>query len=342
MKLSKIKSFLIETGVVWKTAIGSSASWKLAQLAGSSHPYLAPITLILCLQATLNRSIHFAVHRVFGTALGIFITVLLAMYFSVNYLTIGLLIFIGAAIGKLFKMSYMVIHQIALSILLVFTFAHQSPDYGIDRLRDTLIGALIAFALAVLIFPIDFTRKAKNTFYFHTDELIANFTAIAQWVANGCSLEVGKSLHKGTQNLLKDLHQLEDDLTKAIKDLHFSPYSKKHKKGIAFLNDELLHLKQGYHHISQMLRTLMEWKEAGSMTVYDNALWSSYFFSLAAHVSEWKTSIDTDEELLAFPAFSIAPPANMEKSLFDLSLYHDAMETIVDFMPPAKVAPKTT
>lgn len=332
-------TFIKSTGVVWKTAIGSAAAWKLAHLAGSSHPYLAPITLILSLQATLNQSIHFAVHRVFGTALGIFITVVLASYFKVNYLTIGLLIFVGAAVGKLFKMSNLVIHQITLSILLVFTFAHKAPDYGIDRLRDTLIGALIAFVLAALVFPIDFSKKAKTSFYFYTDELIANFSAVAQWVASDCSIEEGNRLHKGTQQLLKDLHQLETDLEKALKDLHFNPYSRKHKKQIAYLNKELLHLKQGYTHISGMVRTLLDWSASGDMTTYDRALWSSYFYSLAAHVSEWKNTFEEKEATQEGSTFTITPPQGAGKSIFNLSLYQDAMGTVVDFMPPIKHPP---
>lgn len=331
--LSKILSFIKDTSIVWKTTIGSAVTWRLAQLAGSSHPYLAPITLILCLQSTLNQSIHFAVHRVFGTALGILITVILASFFSVTYLTIGLLIFIGTAIGKLFNMSHLVIHQIALSILLVFTFAHHSPSYGIDRLRDTLIGALIAFALAALILPIDLSKQAEEKFYFYIDELITNFSATAQWISNGCDLNEGARLHIGTQQLLKDLHQLGTQLEKAMKNLHLNPYSKKHKAQLSFLNQEILHLKQGYAHISGMLRSLADWSRMGTMAAYDFAIWSSYFYSFAAYISEWKNAHQSKDTMNGRASYDMKAPIGLENSVFNLSLYKDALELLADFNP---------
>ncbi|MGV3488528.1 MAG: FUSC family protein [Tuberibacillus sp.] len=329
--MSKLLTFIKDIGIVWKTAAGSALSYRLAELAGSSHPYLAPITLILSLQATLHQSVHFAFHRMFGTALGILITVILAGFFSVSYWTIGLLIFIGTAIAKLFKMSNLVIHQIGLSILLVFTIAHKAPNYGIDRLRDTIIGALVAFALAVLLFPSDLTRKVKQQFHLYTDELIANISEAASWTANGCPASDGARLHQGTQKLLKDLHQLENQLKTAMEDFRYNPYSKKHKQACAELKNQLVHLQQGYTHVSGMLRTLMEWSETGAMKAYDHAIWSSYLYTLAAYISEWKN--DLEKNNTARSSIQIHLPQGLEKSLHPLALYHEAREVLKDFMP---------
>lgn len=54
------KQMINKTFLIWKMAIASAISWEIAKLAGSHHPYLAPISVILCLQTTINRSIQFS------------------------------------------------------------------------------------------------------------------------------------------------------------------------------------------------------------------------------------------------------------------------------------------
>ena len=59
IKLTVIDKLIL----VLKMVIGSAISWELAILFGSKYPYLGPISLILCIQATLLKSIRFGVAR---------------------------------------------------------------------------------------------------------------------------------------------------------------------------------------------------------------------------------------------------------------------------------------
>ena len=63
-----------KTSLVWKMAIASAVSWEVAKLVGSNHPYLAPLSAILCLQATIDQSIRFSFQRIVGTAIGVILT----------------------------------------------------------------------------------------------------------------------------------------------------------------------------------------------------------------------------------------------------------------------------
>ena len=89
--------------LIWKMAVASTISWQIAKIAGSHHPYFAPISVILCMQSTINRSIRFSYHRMAGTIIGISVTVLAAPYINVTSWTIGILILIGCFIAKWLK-----------------------------------------------------------------------------------------------------------------------------------------------------------------------------------------------------------------------------------------------
>lgn len=125
-------------------AIGSTLSWELAKLLGSDHPYLAPISVILCLQSTFHKTVQISIQRIIGTIIGIFFTVLIGSHMSVNGWSLGLLILIGCFITKWLHFKKVVLHQVALTILFVFVFEHQTKHYARDRMTDTVVGIIIA------------------------------------------------------------------------------------------------------------------------------------------------------------------------------------------------------
>ena len=132
------------TSLIWKLSIGSTLAWEISKFFGSSHPYLGPVSLILTVQSTIDKTISLSIKRVIGTMIGIGITVIIASYLKVTGWNLGLLILIGTYIAKYLKLDKKVLHQVALTILFVFAFEHQSKDYAMDRMRDTLVGVLTA------------------------------------------------------------------------------------------------------------------------------------------------------------------------------------------------------
>ncbi|WHY70150.1 FUSC family protein [Fictibacillus enclensis] len=147
--------------LVWKLALGSAVSWEISKYLGSSHPYLAPLSVILTIQSTVDQTVSISVKRVIGTLIGISVTVLIAKFFKVEGWNLGLLILIGCYIAKYFHFSKKVIHQVALTILFVFVFEHQTRHYALDRLRDTIIGVLVAGVIQIVWFRLFSKEKSS-------------------------------------------------------------------------------------------------------------------------------------------------------------------------------------
>jgi hypothetical protein len=59
---------------ILKMSAASGIAWELAKLAGSKHPYLAPLSVILCVQTTILQSVQYSVHRLLGTIVGVLLT----------------------------------------------------------------------------------------------------------------------------------------------------------------------------------------------------------------------------------------------------------------------------
>jgi uncharacterized membrane protein YgaE (UPF0421/DUF939 family) len=140
--------------LAWKLSIGSALSWELAKLLGSDHPYLAPLSVILTIQSTMDKTVSLSIKRMIGTIIGIFVAVLIAQHLTINGWSLGILILLGCYISIYLKLDKKILHQVSLTILFVFVFEHKTKHYAIDRLRDTLIGLLIAGILQLVWFRI--------------------------------------------------------------------------------------------------------------------------------------------------------------------------------------------
>ena len=140
------------SGLIWKIALGSFLSWEISRLFGSDHPYLAPLSVIICIQATRDKTVSLAISRIIGTIIGIPIVVLIANHLKVHGWSLGLLILFGGYISKWLKIDQSIMHQVALTILLVFVFEKQTEHYAWDRMIDTLIGVAVAVILQFIRF----------------------------------------------------------------------------------------------------------------------------------------------------------------------------------------------
>ncbi|PLT27845.1 hypothetical protein CUU66_21630 [Peribacillus deserti] len=116
---------------------------------------------MLCLQSTYHKTVRLSIKRVTGTIIGISFTVIISTHMIINGWNLGLLVLLGGFITKWLKFDKTVLHQVALTILFVFVFEHQKNHYVIDRMRDTLIGVMVAVLIQLVWFRLILPSKQK-------------------------------------------------------------------------------------------------------------------------------------------------------------------------------------
>jgi uncharacterized membrane protein YgaE (UPF0421/DUF939 family) len=253
-KLDLIKGLIL----IAKIALASGISWELAKILGSKHPYLAPLTVILSMQETVQHSAMYAFYRIIGTVFGVAVTIFIVSHLEVNEWTIGLLLLGGMLLPVILRVHKTIIHQVALTILLVFVFVHKTSYYSSDRIRDTIIGALIAVIVHMMIFPPNYVKEARQMLSLFGLHLVQLFKRTAYWISNNCTPVEGQYLKKDITNLLQELHQVQKDFKIAEKSLKLNPFAK-NKKQILKQNEQFLsQLKIGYTYISGVLNTFSD------------------------------------------------------------------------------------
>lgn len=180
--------------LILKMVIGSAVSWELAILFGSKYPYLGPISLILCLQTTIMKTIQFGIARIVGTIIGAASVFILASSLHANAWSLAIVMLVSLVIPLHLGADGIMLHQIALSVLLVFAFEHKLEGYGLDRIRDSIIGVAVALLLQQFFHPPNLTKKAMKEVEELPEILAEKLKSLAVWLDAGALFLLESSL----------------------------------------------------------------------------------------------------------------------------------------------------
>ncbi|QDS34152.1 FUSC family protein [Brevibacillus brevis] len=331
---NKIIDFIKYKGVVWKIPLASALSWELAEWAGSKHPYLAPLTVILSVQLSLDKSIQFAWQRVLGTIVGVLFTVWITPLIVTDGWSIGLLLFVGALIVTWVKWDHAILVQVALSILLVMYFQSKMPTYSLDRIRDTIIGAVVAIVIHIMLFPPDSVHKARKKMIHFSDHLSNHFKQTAAWINEGCPANKTQALQTKLQSLFQELHQATTELDKAEKGLRYNPFGTQKREALKPLTQQMELLRSGYANLVDMIRVFTKWSESGDFAKENQQVWTRHVSELAKLIQQWKNGLDepgTSSTTTSEYTPQIKSPDHMQNSLYPAVLYMNAEQVIQDF-----------
>lgn len=339
--LKSLHRLLYQTAIVWKTAFASGIAWEVATLAGSSHPYLAPLSVILCLQVTVGKSIKFGFQRVLGTIAGVLFVSYLTPFIDINPWTIASVILISSLIVYLMGFDKSVINQVALSILLVLAFEKHS-DYGFDRIKDTCIGCLIAILMNMFVFPPDFTDRALAQLKAFREKLMLGFSKTSHWLNHDFSLEEGQALQKEAEKLTKEFNKTFNELNGAKESLRYHPFVKKSYQQLELYSKELAALNLGYRNLLNILQTLIEWNKNEEFTNEEKQFWANRLNTIAytlqrqmmSFQGERRDSIEplrNNENNSNNQLQSLILPKSQNAYRFAFSLQNDTLQLLNEF-----------
>ncbi|WP_433745658.1 FUSC family protein [Falsibacillus pallidus] len=318
------KEMLSNVYTVFKIAIASGLSWELAKLAGSIHPYLAPLSVMLCLQSSVVASIRFSLRRIIGTVIGVIVVILAAEQFSLNGWTLGFLILVGGLIVNFLKFDIVVIHQAVITILLVFVFENASSHYAVDRIRDTAIGAATAVVIQVLLSLWSNSYSSVRRVDRYSNELAASFEVCAKWLENGSPISQGIVLKKQTEGLYTGFLREKKRIRKALGGFKISPVMKRKKEDWKWCKSSLEYQDQGYQYLLETTGILLEWSASGWMESMDRRIWA---MQLGA-VSRYFQSLKSTSKDVRLPAFDAIYPILKEKDRFHIAQYYHTEQFI--------------
>jgi len=166
---------------VAKSAIATAAAWLIAgALIPGPPPVFAAIAALLVVQPSLNQSLTKAVERSVGVIAGVVIASLLGIAFGGGTWVILLATVVALLVAWALKMTAGTANQVAISALLVLALGTATPSYALDRVLETLIGAVIGILINLALVPPVAVAPAHDAVLALADELEDSLERLAR------------------------------------------------------------------------------------------------------------------------------------------------------------------
>lgn len=139
---------------VIKTSVAAIAAWLLCVvLLGQPLPIFAAIAALLVVQPSVNQSLAKGLERSVGVIGGVVLAFTVGYFFGNASWIVLAVIVVALLIAWAFKLGPGSANQLPISAMLVLAIGAQTPGYAIDRILETIIGAIVALVVNALIVP---------------------------------------------------------------------------------------------------------------------------------------------------------------------------------------------
>lgn len=260
-------SMLAKLGVaieIFKIALASGISWWIASsVTENPYPVFAPLAAILTTQVTIADSLEKSMYRIVGVIFGVTIGGFFGNFFTVNAVSVFIVIGLGLVVGNLLRLHPQITSQIGVSTLLVLQYGH-SQGYMTGRIVETIIGAMVAVAINLLISPTQSSLLAKKTVM----QSILQLTDIVEGMSKAEKTEdLAAALYQARQ-AVQQIRTEQTGIIQLVQGFRFTPFRNAERnklKELALVMNRLEHISVQARGIARSLLDLAEaegqWKQ---------------------------------------------------------------------------------
>lgn len=224
---------------VIKTIIAAVASWYIAAaIMGHHFSYFAPLAAVLVIQVTIADSLEKGLTRVLGIIIGALLTVLITPITGQNPLSLGLVLLIGMGGATALKINPLITSQIGVSSVMIMNAVPISA-YATGRIFETIIGAIVAVAVQIIIRP---ESKLPNAIKINVNiclQLAERMREVSELLGDAIEDAQETRLPIQDKELLNWMHNLNDSYNQAQKSLKYNVVYRKDTVKLSNLYEQM-------------------------------------------------------------------------------------------------------
>jgi uncharacterized membrane protein YgaE (UPF0421/DUF939 family) len=138
---------------VAKASIAAIAAWIVCDLIYAQPPIFAAIAALLVVQPSVNQTLSKGVERSVGVIVGVLLAFGVGFVFGTASWAVLTTIVIALLISWALRLGPGSANQIPISAMLVLSIGALTPQYAVERIVETIIGAAIGFVVNIAIVP---------------------------------------------------------------------------------------------------------------------------------------------------------------------------------------------
>ncbi|MFV0433631.1 MAG: FUSC family protein [Leucobacter sp.] len=196
-------------------------------------PIFGAIAALLVVQDNVDQSLSKGLERVIGVLLGVAVALLTGEFLGQHsWLFIAALV-AGLALGWLLRMTPSAANQIVVSALLMIALGGLDLHYGVERLVETLLGALIGFGINALVVAPVRTLPVHEALVSLTVDAASALRRIADALDRPRDDDWLEQMHEDARTLQIERTRVHALLRQARESLRLNPRSRRYRQGLA-------------------------------------------------------------------------------------------------------------
>ena len=206
-----------------KTVIAAIAAWYIALLIiPGEKPIFAVMAAIIVVQPSVNQSLGKALERSIGTIIGVIVALGATLAFGAPSWLVILAIVIALIIGWLFKFTPATANQIAITAMLVIAIGAATPSYALQRIAETVIGALVGLLINAIIVPPVHLDPALNAVAKLGDNIANVLSDMGAVLTRPSSNEIVEDVYLRSRALRQELNTSRATVDRLSESLRFN------------------------------------------------------------------------------------------------------------------------
>ena len=218
---------------VLKTSVAAIAAWLLSNLILQQPlPIFAAIAALLVVQPSVNQSLAKGIERSIGVILGVVIAFTAGQVFGNGSWVVLTIIVVSLLVAWVLKLTPGSSNQIPISAMLVLVIGAQTAEYSIERILETIIGALAGLVVNAAIVPPVLVAPARGSVARLTVGVAGSLEAVAAALRSAPTVTSLETLLTGARQLRPLQSKAASDLDAAMESLTLNPRGGWHRQAI--------------------------------------------------------------------------------------------------------------
>jgi uncharacterized membrane protein YgaE (UPF0421/DUF939 family) len=246
-----------------KTTLAAVLAYLLAVwlLGSQPPPLLAPLTALLVAQLTIFETVKSSVERVGSVVAGVLVAVLISKVVGLTWWSLGITILAALVIGLLLRLGDHTL-EVPISAMLVLAVAGQAGTVAIDRITETLIGAVTGVVVSFMLRPPMYVQPAGDAIGQLAADIAELLTSMGTELTEGWSSEQARAWEERAHELDRPLRTARIALTRGEDSLRLNPRQRRVRESASSLRAALAALEHSAVQVRGITLDLADLAEA--------------------------------------------------------------------------------